>query len=94
MRKRDKDRRFVSSEFEMKRRLMRIQIIDTVSFRRRFSIVRKLGRQSPNCSFSRVQNRCVVTNTARAVYRRFHMGRHAIKKLGCRREIPGLYRKI
>ena len=56
----------------------------------RFAARLKLAKLPRNSAASRIRNRCEITGRPRAYYRKLHMSRIALRKLGNEGQIPGL----
>ena len=56
----------------------------------RFEARLKLAKLPRNSNPTRVRNRCEITGRPRAYYRKLHMSRIALRKLGNEGQIPGM----
>lgn len=63
---------------------------DSLPLEERFEARLKLAKLPRNSAPTRIRNRCEVTGRPRAYYRKMHMSRIALRKLGNEGQIPGL----
>ncbi|EGF90106.1 MULTISPECIES: 30S ribosomal protein S14 [Asticcacaulis] len=63
---------------------------ETLPLEERFEARLKLAKLPRNSAAVRIRNRCEITGRPRAYYRKMHMSRIALRKLGNEGQIPGL----
>ncbi|MBW8880211.1 MAG: 30S ribosomal protein S14 [Asticcacaulis sp.] len=63
---------------------------ESLPLEERFDARLKLAKLPRNSAASRIRNRCEITGRPRAYYRKLHMSRIALRKLGNEGQIPGL----
>ena len=63
---------------------------ESLPLEERFEARLKLAKLPRNSAPSRVRNRCEITGRPRAYYRKLHMSRIALRKLGNEGQIPGM----
>lgn len=88
---RNKKRARMIAEFASRRARLKATIKDQSSSpEERFAAVLKLAELPRNSSATRYRNRCELTGRPRAVYRKFKLGRVALRELASRGQIPGM----
>ena len=82
--------KLVKQYAEKREELKAIANDDTRPLEDRFDARLRLAELPRNSSPVRYRNRCDVTGRPRAVYRKFHMSRIALRDLGSAGQVPGL----
>ena len=63
---------------------------ESLPLEERFEARLKLAKLPRNSAPTRIRNRCEVTGRPRAYYRKLHMSRISLRKLGNEGQIPGM----
>jgi len=88
---RDKKRRSIVSKYEYKKLSCKKIITNSeIPLNIRQEIYFKFSNLPKNSSSTRIKNRCIFTNRARAVLRNFQVSRLVLRQLGSSGEISGL----
>lgn len=88
---RNMKRERLAKKYATKRAALSAIIKDrTVSDEERFNAVLKLAELPRNGAKNRVRNRCELTGRPRGVYRKFKLGRIALRDLASSGQIPGM----
>ncbi|WP_031236406.1 30S ribosomal protein S14 [Asticcacaulis sp. AC460] len=79
------------AQYASKREALKAKANDeSLPLEERFDARLKLAKLPRNSAPTRIRNRCEVTGRPRAYYRKLHMSRIALRKLGNEGQIPGL----
>lgn len=73
-----------------RKRLKKVIMSRTLSPEERFEAVLKLARMPRNGTLVRVRNRCAISGRPRGTYRKFGLGRVALRDLASKGYIPGM----
>lgn len=55
-----------------------------------YCVSKRFFKLPQGSSICRIQNRCLVSNRSRAVFKKFKLSRHAFKKLASSGKLPGV----
>ena len=81
----------LSNQFYKKRNdLKKIIMNKKLPLEERFKAQQKLSSLPRNSAKTRVRNRCQITGSPHAVYRKLKISRIALRKLGLEGKIPGM----
>jgi small subunit ribosomal protein S14 len=88
---RDVKRVKLAAKFASKRAALKAVIDDaSKSDEERYQARLKLQQLPRNANPTRQRNRCAVTGRPRGVYSKFGLGRHKLREMAMRGEIPGM----
>lgn len=88
---RDLKRRRLEKKYAARRaKLKKIANNRSASMEDRFQAVMKLAELPRNSARNRLRNRCALTGRSRGHFRKFKLGRSALRKLALRGELPGV----
>ena len=81
----------LSNKFFKKRQALKKIIMNkNLTLEERFKAQQKLSKLPRNSAKSRVMNRCQITGSPHAVYRKLKITRIALRQLGLQGKIPGM----
>ena len=86
----DKRAKLVAKFAAKREQLMSVINNASLSDEERFEARLKLQQLPRNASPVRQRNRCVLTDRARGVFRKFGLGRNKLREIAMRGEIPGI----
>ena len=76
--------------YEKRKKLKKIIMDKKLPLEERFRAQQKLSKLPRNSAKVRVRNRCQITGSPHAVYRKLKISRIALRKLGLEGKIPGM----
>ena len=87
----NKRRRLLSEKFKARRQKLKSLIQNKeMSDEQRYEAVLKLAELPRNSSKTRIRNRCEMTGRPRGFYRKFKLGRVALRLMSAQGVIPGV----
>jgi small subunit ribosomal protein S14 len=89
---REKKRENLIAKYQFKRKFIKEQLRDVITFEDRLDLYNKFERIPRNSSPTRHRNRCWVTGRSQGFYRDFGLSRHLVREMGNDALIPGLRR--
>jgi len=88
---REVNRKKLAAQHGKKRKALKeLMISPTASFEEKQEASVKLQKLPRDSAKTRQRNRCGITGRSRGVYSKFALGRHKLREVAMRGEIPGL----
>lgn len=87
---REKNRKYLSDKFVLKRMDLKEKIKESDSFDQKLSYSRLLQKLPRDSSKSRLHNRCMITGRPKGFYRFFGLSRHVLREMAHEGLLPGV----
>ena len=87
---RDKKRRKLFLKYSSKRKSLKAQMKQAVSFEEKLKYQSDLQKLPKNSSPTRLHNRCLVTGRPKGYFRHFGLSRHVLREMAHQGLLPGV----
>jgi small subunit ribosomal protein S14 len=87
---REEKRERLIIKYATKRDSIKLQLKDTIVYKEKLHLLKKLENLPRNSAPSRHRNRCWVTGRSRGFYKDFGLSRHVLREMAHEGLIPGL----
>lgn len=87
----DYKRRILFNKYEKKKLILKVVLVNlSLDYKFREKAYKKIILYPRNSSITRLRTRCIITNRARSVYKKFRLSRLTFQKLALKGFIPGV----